>query len=181
MIERLINGLHSDERGTAGVEFALLSPILLFILAGTIDFGLMIYTSGGLDKSVAEVTNYAIVHGSSASSAGGAALAAKLLAIAPAAVDISVVVNGGPQLTRINGAVTTAGTVSTADVCHCPTSSNGTVTWGGALTCGAACSGGGVAGKFVYIAESVPYSPLFGDYGFVKNHSLFASSLVQVQ
>lgn len=40
---RILSALHScfaDQRGNAAVEFALLAPFLLLLIAGTIDLGL---------------------------------------------------------------------------------------------------------------------------------------------
>ena len=47
-----------------------------------------------------------------------------------------------------------AATASAANACYCPSGTAPAVNWGAAATCGAACSGGGYAGKFVLVQAS---------------------------
>jgi hypothetical protein len=49
------------------------------------------------------------------------------------------------------------------------------------MACGSVCAGGGVAGKFVLISISKPYSPMFGGYGFTQADQISVSAVVQGQ
>lgn len=170
-----------DKAGIATIEFAIIVPILLLILVAMADFGLVLYVRFGLNEKVSASANYAIVKASDVSSTNGATLATNLASIVPSNVDVTVVVNNGPSVTRTGGVSSASGTASGADSCYCPTVSGSTVSWGSAMTCKSTCSGSGLAGKFVSINASVAYSPLFGSYGFVRNGTLSTFTVVQVQ
>ena len=49
------------------------------------------------------------------------------------------------------------------------------------MACGSICSGGGIAGKFVTITASKPYTPLFGGFGIVSNGNITIKAVVQPQ
>ena len=91
--------------------------------------------------------------------------------------------NNGPATTVVAGAPTNSGVAANADACYCPTGISGALTWGSAQTCGQPCPGtdAGLAGKFVVITASKPYTPLFADYGIVRDGLITASATVQVQ
>ena len=52
--------LLSDKRAASIVEFALVTPILLLLLGGAIDFGVLVRTKMQLSSSVSAAANYAI-------------------------------------------------------------------------------------------------------------------------
>ena len=171
----------SDRRGVAAVEFALIAPILLLILVAMVDFGLVLYVRFTLNDNLSASSNYAIVSASNVSSSGGSGLATSMVSIIPSTVDMTVVVNNGPTVTRTSGTSVSSGTASNADSCYCPTVSGTTVTWGSAVTCGGSCGSSTYAGKFVAVTASVSHTPLFGNYGFVQNGMVTAFTIVQVQ
>ena len=176
-----------DRSGVAAVEFALISPTVILVLVGLVDLGGMLYTRFQLDASLAAGGNYAMVNATSVNSTSGAALASTLAGLVSSGqsnnwANSSVTVNAGPTAASSGGVVTTGGTASSADSCYCPSGSASTsITWGGAQTCGATCTGGGFAGKFVLLSASHAYTPIFSGYGFVSSGSITTSSLVQVQ
>ena len=47
------------ERGASATEFALLGPMLIFLLVGTVDFGMFIKQEMQLQEMVSEAVNYA--------------------------------------------------------------------------------------------------------------------------
>jgi Flp pilus assembly protein TadG len=175
-----------DRRGSAGVEFAMLSPAFCLILVGTIDFGSVLHTRFRLDSAVSAGANYAVVNATKVSAANGPSLASSIAAILRSSntsnsTTGTVVVNNGPQSTLANGVATPGGSSSNADSCYCPSLVSGAISWGAARTCGSACTGGGLAGKFVTISAQQAYSPSFSNYGIVSNGSITSSVVVQTQ
>lgn len=183
---RLARKFADDRRGVAAIEVALILPVLAVIVAATLDFGAILYTRFKLDESVASAANYAMVNSANVNSTSGSALATAMATLVAtthgsAWADSSVVVNAGPQESDTSGMLSPSGSDSPADSCYCPSGTAGSVTWGSAHTCGATCTGGGVAGKFVQITASRAYTPMFAGFGVVRNSTIQSSSLVQVQ
>lgn len=173
---------------TAAVEFAIVVPVFIMLFAGITDLGGALLTRFRLDAAAASAANYAMVKATSVTSIGGSALAATIAALARtdggvSATNVTVVVNNGPAatvagtgavvLTNISGAAALP-----ADLCYCPATP---FAWGGAVTCGSTCAGGGTAGKFVAITLSRPYAALFSSYGFISSGTITASAIVQTQ
>ena len=180
--------LSRETTGVSAVEFALVSPILLLILAGTVDIGGSLKAKFELSTAVSAGSNYALLNGANVSSAGGSALANNIVAVTASGLgsnggNVQVVINNGSStsLNASTSVTTQTGTVSNADQCYCPINSSGSITWGSPMTCGSICSGGGIAGKFVTISASKPYSPLFGGLGVVQGGNITVQSVVQPQ
>jgi len=175
-----------DRRGAAAVEFALIAPIFCILFAAAVDFGGVLHTQLKLDAAVAAGANYAQVNAANVSAANGAALAGNIASIVrtsdgAAYADGLVVVNNGPGVTISGGTASPGGTPGPADACYCPTGSGTAFAWGSATPCGAACPGGGVAGKFVTITVTRLYNPVFSGYGMVADHTIRASAAVETQ
>ncbi|WP_158809086.1 TadE/TadG family type IV pilus assembly protein [Beijerinckia sp. L45] len=175
-----------DDGGASAVEFALIAPVFCLLLVGAIDLGGMLWTKLNLDGAVTAAANYSVNNAGSVSSSQGGTLAtalATLVASGHAAnwANAVIVVNDGPTATLTGGVVTTGGTAGNADNSYCPTKAGGVVTWGAAMTSGAACAGGGRAGKFVTILATRTYKPIFASYGFVGNGVIAATAVVQAQ
>lgn len=180
--------LSHETAGVSAVEFALVSPILLLILAGTVDIGGSLKAKFELSTAVSAGSNYALLNGANVSSAGGGALANNIVAVTASGLsgsagNVQVVINNGTSvsLNASTSTTTQTGTASNADQCYCPTSPSGTLTWGSPVTCGSICPGGGMAGKFVTISASKPYSPLFGGLGVVQGGNITVRAIVQPQ
>ncbi|UDL91347.1 pilus assembly protein [Mesorhizobium sp. PAMC28654] len=180
--------LWHETTGVSAVEFALVSPILLLILAGTVDIGGSLKAKFELSTAVSAGSNYALLNGANVSSAGGSALANNIVAVTASGLsgnggNVQVVINNGAStsLNASTSVTTQSGTASNADLCYCPTSSGGALTWGSSVTCGSICSGGGMAGKFVTISASKPYSPLFGGLDVVQGGNITVQSVIQPQ
>jgi Flp pilus assembly protein TadG len=176
-------GLLGDERGVAGLEFALVAPIIALVMAATVDIGIEIFLRSQLDDSLSAASNYALVNASQVSSAGGAALATATAGLVANMhgtrwATSTVTVNAGPTATSAGGS---SGAASAASSCYCPTGSASALTWGNPQTCGVACSAGGAAGKFVLVTASVAYTPLFPRFGLTVGGQLTSASLVKVQ
>ena len=172
--------------GTSAVEFALLAPIFLLIVAAAVDYGAALFTKFRLDNALTAAANYVVVNAANVSSSSGAGLAtsvANVLATSgtSAAVTSVVVINNGPTATTSNGATTAGGTASNADLCYCPSRSGTTITWGSAASCSSTCSGGAPAGRYVSISVSRPYTTSFSSYGIVQSGTISSQAMVQAQ
>ena len=153
------------ESGASAVEFALIAPVFCLILVGAVAFGGVLYTKFGLDGAASAAADYAANNASNVNSTSGWSLANSLASIVAGAhagnwANATVVVNNGPSATLTGGTITSGGTASNADSCYCPTGNALAITWGAAKTCGSACTGTGVAGKFVSIVAVRTYSPI---------------------
>jgi Flp pilus assembly protein TadG len=178
--------LHRDDRGVAAVEFALVAPILMLILAGAVDLGGVLYAKFQLDCAVNAATNYAMSNAASVNSTSGASLASTMAALVAnaegsASANTSITINSGPTASVTGSTTTTGGTAGNANACYCPSGSSASVTWGSSATCGAACSSGGYAGKWVVVQASVNYTPIFSNYGIVSSGQITSSAITRVQ
>lgn len=172
--------------GVAAVEFALIAPVFIIALAGVVDLGGELYAKMRLEASVDAAANYAIVNASKVTSTSGGSLASQIATIVTGVnsgmtENATVVVNNGPSVTVTNGTTTSGGTASGADHCYCPTGSVPNWTWGSAVTCGAICSDGTVAGKFVTVTASYDYAPILSGYSFAPGGTLTIGTLVETQ
>jgi Flp pilus assembly protein TadG len=184
--------LIADERGIAAVEFSILAPVFCLLFVAAIDIGSAIYTRFKLDAAVSAGSNYALINAANVSSTGGATLGSNIAAIVENSegtgyANEAIVINNGPTVTVSGGTSSTPGTLSTggsnapADSCYCPTGTTTAFTWGAAKTCGAGCTGGSVAGRFVTIVATRTYNPIFSSYGLIANNTITASATVQAQ
>jgi Flp pilus assembly protein TadG len=156
--------------GTAAVEFALVASLFMIIVAGTADFGYWIYAASELTAAVSAGSQYAADNGA-------------MVATDPSrlATAISTVVNNA------NGTGWATSTVNanngSSTNCYCPTGTPGNWTWGGAVTCGSACAGGGVAGQFVTItaSPSSTVSARFPTYNLTYSGTISRSAIVETQ
>jgi Flp pilus assembly protein TadG len=172
--------------GTAAVELALISPVLLLLFAGIVDFGRVYRQELELSSAVAAAGQYALLNAANINSTNAAALAATLSGIVATSngaawAGATVTVNAGGTSTVAGGVTTPTGTVANANSCWCPT---GTVTgwsWGSAVTCGTGCAGGTLAGKFVTIAGTRAFTAIFSNYGLISNSTLNQSIIMQAQ
>jgi len=172
--------------GTAAVEMALITPMLLILLTSIIDFSRVYYQEITLSAGVAAASQYALINAANVNSTNAAALATSLSAIVANSnannwASATVTVNDGATNAINNGTTTTSGTAANANSCWCPTGATGSWSWGSATTCGSACAGGTLAGKFVTVAGTRSFVAIFGNYGLITNTTLHQSTIVQVQ
>jgi Flp pilus assembly protein TadG len=172
--------------GTAAVELALISPMLMILLAGIIDFGRAYREEIELSSAVAAASQYALLNVASINSTNAAGLAATLSGIVAdtngaAWAGATVTVNDGATNAIASGVTTTGGTAANADSCWCPTGASAAWNWGSAATCGSTCAGGTLAGKFVTIAGTRQFTAIFTAYGLIGNITLHQSTIVQAQ
>jgi Flp pilus assembly protein TadG len=172
-----------NRSGVSAVEFALLAPIFVAILAGTADFGIALRAKLNLNSAVSAGANYALLNADDVTPASAADLAAniaKILAADAGNGTIAVNINNTAMLS-VTESKSQAAKGGDADSCYCPTGSGITMNWGSPVSCGAPCPDGSFAGKFVSLSVSEPFSPLFGGYGMVSNGQITAQAIAQVQ
>ena len=187
---RLVQGgrdrLPFARNAIAAVEFALMAPVLLLLLAAVVDMGNLLFLRLQLESAVAAACSYAITSAGNVSSTNGAALATNLSQILVANVGSpitagSVIVNDGPSVTITNGVSVAGGVASKADLLYCPTGTASPWSWGAAVSANTTCPLGGVSGKFVTVSVSARLTPIFSSYGFVKNNTVTASAIMEAQ
>ena len=172
--------------GTAAVEMALISPMLMILLAGIIDFGRAYQEEIELSSAVAAASQYALLNVANINSSNAASLATTLSGIVAntngaAWAGATVTVNDGATNAIAGGVATASGTAANADSCWCPTGASAAWNWGSAATCGSTCAGGTLAGKFVTVSGTRQFTAIFTAYGLIGNIALQQSTIVQAQ
>ena len=171
------------------MELALISPMLMILLAGIIDFGRAYREEIELSSAVAAAAQYALLNAANINSTSAAALAATLSGIVANAngaawAGATVTVNDGASSAVAGGSddrraarrpTRTAAGVRPAY----PGAGSGVRP----LTCGTACAGGRtLAGKFVTIAGTRSFTAIFTrSYGLIGDITLHQSTIVQAQ
>ena len=119
----LATELLTDDEGTSAVEFALIAPVLVLLLLGTVDMGKAIYDIFVLNAAVSAAEQYAILNASVVSSVDGPAACVirsqasrSANSINAVSINAAINVNNGSTATVTAGAVaTTGGSASPAD------------------------------------------------------------------
>jgi Flp pilus assembly protein TadG len=178
--------LFRRRNGTAAVEMALISPMLMILLAGIIDFGRAYQEEIELSSAVAAAAQYALLNAASINSASVTTLAATLSGIVAntngaAWAGAIVTVNDGATNAIAGGVTTASGIAANANSCWCPTGVSAKWNWGASVTCGSTCTGGTLAGKFVTVAGTRQFTAVFTAYGLIGNITLHQSIIVQAQ
>ena len=184
---RALKQFGRQEAGTSAVEFALVGPIYMLLLVGLIELSMAMYNKFALNGAVSAAANFALVNASQVALTSGspdATTLAQNLALIVADghasnwANATINVNNGPIATLTSGVVTMTGTSANAS-CYCPTGSGANIVWGSAMTCGATCAGGGIAGKFVSIVATSQYASVFGSSGFMPSQAFTTSTVVE--
>ncbi|MBV8506990.1 MAG: pilus assembly protein [Alphaproteobacteria bacterium] len=155
--------------GTAAVEFAIFVPLFMILVAGTVDFGYLIYSGSALSAAVSAGSQY--------TANNGAMVATDPSGLATA---ISSVVNNA---NGTNWATSTVNVNNGNDTtnCYCPTGLPGNWTWGAPVACGNPCASGGIAGQFVTITASRNVSALFPTFGLAYSDTISRNAIVETQ
>jgi len=183
---RALIALRRCARGAAALEFGLLVPIFMLILAGGVDIGNAVLGNMLTNAAVSAGSNYALVNAGNVSSSAGATLASNIATIVANSngtgwANSSVTINNGPTASVTSGTLSNGGTAANADSCYCPTGTASSPTWGTAVACGNSCTGGGLAGKFVVVTATYSYTPLIGGYSFAPSGNITAAMMAQTQ
>jgi len=186
LLSRLPGLFWHCRRGVAAVEFAIIAPLYILLMAGMVNLGTAIYVKMTVDSAITSASTYALSKGDSITAAGAATIAdqiASMLAteLGFAEATISVAVNKGATLSISGGVKKTSGNATDADLCYCPSRSGGQIEWGSPATCASPCPDGGFAGKFVAVTASRPFSPIFPVNYLVTTNSFEGAALAQAQ
>jgi Flp pilus assembly protein TadG len=172
-----------DRIGTSTIEFAMVVPVVMLILAGIVDIGRLLNTKFNLDTSMATAVNYTLVNAEMVNPSDGATLLGRLanILIDGGGMPVRVSINDGLALDVTSNASNTSGSAASADLCYCPTQAGASISWGPSKACGAACADGSVAGKFVVMSASAPFAPLFTGFGIIEDDAITVRAVVKPQ
>lgn len=178
--------LRKDRDGSAALEFAIVAPIFIAVLAVSLDLGMVVFARFQLESAVSGAANYAIVNASMVDATNGSTLASNIAQLIASQTTVgtataSVTVNDGVTAAYNTNMITIGGLASQASACYCPTGSADAITWGSQQSCGASCPTGELAGKYVRITMQQTYNPVFSSYGISNNGLISANALVRIQ
>ena len=187
-LRRALNRLLRSRLGSSAVEFVGMAPVVGVLLFASVDLGNVLYTKFRLNAAVAAGGNYVLSRTadiSTASATNVAETTATIVANTTASgfATTIVTVNNGP-VTTVTGGTPATTSPATQDIpikqgrCYCPTSAS---TFGANAACGAACGGGGIAGRFVTISAKRAYTPLLSSYGATSGGYIIVSNVVQTE
>jgi Flp pilus assembly protein TadG len=140
-----------DSRGVAAIEFAMIVPVLLFMIVGVVDLGMGIYADMQVQNAAQAGAQYAIAHGYTASSISTAVTSATSFS--------GITVSSGPS-----------------KFCGCPSSSGVTT-----ATCGSTCSNGTSAGTYVTVSASGTYTTMLPYPLIPSSYTFVHPSTVRIQ
>lgn len=178
-VTRRIRKLLGDTRGSIAVEFALVAPVLMIVLAGVIDIGSAAYTRLSLQSRVTTAGEYALMWAEQ----DNAELAKTLIGLLQgrASETAEVVVNNAARATWDGSSVTTQSLSGDAMACYCPTRPNGQIEWGSSVACDTSCSASGdSAGRFVQISATADHVSIFPGYAFIDGDMVRARAVLRL-
>ena len=143
-----------DDRGTAGIEFLLVAPVLMLLLAGLTDFALTFYYKGLLASAVGEGASYAVLAGPNVATSTIKNIVGQKLAV-PAS-DITVT---GPSCYCVSG--TPASTTSQA--------------------CNSPCPNGRAPGTYMTITAQYTHVTLLPSYSGLSDPTMTETAVARLQ
>ena len=158
--------LRRDRRGLAALEFALVAPMLLLILGGIADFGLIMVGRSRLANGVAQAAQLALLSGAGVS-----------------ATSITTNVQNGASRAGLTEAVTVT---VTGPACYCVTGTPASLgtksTLSANYTCTATCPASATGpGTFVTIAAKYTFQPLMPLSALLSSLTIGQTTTVRLQ
>ncbi|SCB24184.1 TadE/TadG family type IV pilus assembly protein [Rhizobium hainanense] len=180
------DALGRDDRGNAAVEFAVLAPVFLFIMAVSFDMGSLIFARFQLEATISNTASYTLVHADQVDGLNDSLLAKSVaLMIAgqypSTGASASIAINDGVQANFDGATIRIDGTPASTGACYCPSGSAASFVWGSQQTCSSSCPDGANAGKYAVISAKQTYAPLFSGYNIVNDGYIYASAVVQLK
>ncbi|WP_187970751.1 TadE/TadG family type IV pilus assembly protein [Aquibium microcysteis] len=183
-LRRCLARARDAEAGLSSVEFALIAPVLIVIMAGIADVGDLLVSRSDVSSAVSAGSNFLLVNAGRVAEAPEevarqtAAVAANRL---PGGGVVRVIVNGDLTVVNRDGRFSTEGSAASAARCFCATPSGTAMSFGSALECGRPCGTGGYASRYVQIVVSRSFEPKFGGLLLVSSgDSITVDSTVSV-
>jgi Flp pilus assembly protein TadG len=156
-----------DRRGVAAIEFAIVAPVLLMMLAGITDFGLIRAGKSQMANGIAQGLEYAFLQGPSVTAANVISMIQAGAARAGLANTVTVVVIG-PACYCVTGFPAALVTPSTA--------------LSGTYTCTNTCTAPSVASApFMTVTASYVYQPLLPFYSKLATPKVAETMTVRLQ
>jgi Flp pilus assembly protein TadG len=156
-----------DRRGVAAIEFAIVAPVLLMMLAGTADFGLIRTGKSQMANGVAQGIEYALLQGPSVTAANVISMVQAGATRAGLANTVTVVVTG-PACYCVTGFPAALVTPSTA--------------LSGTYTCTNTCTAPSVApAPFMTVTASYVYQPLLPFYSKLATPTIAETIMVRLK
>ena len=146
--------LPRDRRAVAGLEFAMVLPVLLILFGGIVDFGQALYCRNALANTIAAGAQYAVMNAGTATS-----------------TNIKSMVQSVSGLNGISVTVTDPSG-------YCITGYPPTMV---SATAGSTCADGSTAGTYAIINASYTYSGLMVSYNIPSLFSMSDSATVRLQ
>jgi Flp pilus assembly protein TadG len=156
-----------DRQGVAAIEFAIVAPVLLMMLAGITDFGLIRTGKSQMANGVAQGIEYALLQGPSVTAANV----------------ISMIQAGAIRA----GLTNTVTVVVTGPACYCVTGFPAalvtpSVALSGSFTCTNTCTAPAVAAApFMIVTASYVYQPLLPFYSKLATPTVSETITVRLQ
>lgn len=182
-VASLIKSLKREETGSIAVEFALVAPVLVFVLAGVIDIGSATYAKLSLDARVTAAAEYALFQTAPNDQDSADDLALKLVGLlqGEASETAEVIVNNAAGAKWTGTEVATSQGPGDAGMCYCPSLGQGDLAWGAPVECGTSCADGGTAGQYVQISATTRHVTIFPGYGFIDGDRVATSTVLRLQ
>jgi Flp pilus assembly protein TadG len=139
-------------RGAAAVEFALIVPVFLILLAGMVEIGFAAYQAMQVQDAAEAGALYAAKYGWD-----------------PTGIANAVV--------NATGAKGLAATPAPAEFCGCPVSGGGITT----VTCTSTCTGGTPPGVYISVGASLPHETILPDLNLPIPATLTGHATIRVQ
>jgi Flp pilus assembly protein TadG len=150
-LRRLLRGNRSGTRGSAAVEFGIITPVLVLMAVCSIDFGIGFYRYLQVESAAGAGARYAAIHGFDATTMANAITAATS----------NLAISASPAPTQF---------------CGCPSSTGITV-----AACGSTCTGGLPVGTYVTASAQSTYNPIINYRLLPKSFTLGATATVRIQ
>jgi Flp pilus assembly protein TadG len=142
--------LWASREGASIVEFAFVVGLLCTLALGVLDFGRGYWKYTQVQTAAQAGAQYAMVNGFNSTSIGSAVTAATSVS-------------------------SLAATPAPTQTCGCPNTSSGIT----AATCGASCTGGGTADKYITVGAQASYSTVFTWPGVSNPMTLSSTAIVR--
>lgn len=184
-MRQIFSKFRNSERGASAIEFALIAPIVLVLLAAVVDFGLLLQNRSSMEAATSSAMSYALAKGQDLKADNAVSYVATVAEIASRQlggdVEVDITLNRTLVALKTGAGLTQSGSGGAANLCYCPTRRGAAIDWGNSVACTATCPAGGLAGRFLAIKVVRPYQTLFFDYGIASDGTVTVETLAGLQ